>query len=232
MRKTLLLLVSTFYISLHALTNPNLYSVNASNPQKPYLSENRIEEIAGMLPDTPQGIGVTYKDRKFWKQFRKNDQAILLIQEAEESLKEGMPPFVDSLYLDLLSSGVCLPGENMMNARYQYLWRLCLAECLENKKRFISAIETGIRELCDQKPWSIPAHDRNLNNYNGTNYYVDLVVTTAANSLAQCIYILDDKISADTRKLVLETMREKVFNPVKCCIEEQDLWYWFTVRNN
>lgn len=52
-----------------------------------------------------------------------------------------MPPFVDSLYLHLNKTNVRLPGENMMNARYQYLYRLTLAECLENKRRYVPAIE-------------------------------------------------------------------------------------------
>lgn len=120
-------------------------------------------------------------------------EARKLIEEAHTSLKDGMPPFVDSLYLHLNKTEIRLPGENMMNARYQYLWRLVLAECLENKRRFIPAICEGVEELCHQKPWSIPAHDRNLHNYHGTDYYVDLVVATAGNTLAQCIYLLDDR---------------------------------------
>lgn len=83
-------------------------------------------------------------------------------------------------------------AENMINARYHYLFRLTLAECMENKRRYIPAIEKALVALCNQNSWSIPAHDRNLNNYHGTDYYVDLVVATAGNGIAQCVAMLDD----------------------------------------
>lgn len=196
------------------------------------ISSTRIQEIMKMLADKPQGIGVTYKDRTFWDGIKKDNQAIATIKEADSLMKKGMPPFVDPLYLHLLKTEVRLPGEIMMNARYQYVWKLALAECIENKRRFIPAIEQAIGELCKQKPWSIPAHDRDLKNYNGTDYYVDLVVATAGNSLAQCIYILDDKLSVDIKAQAMCAFREKVFRPIRRCLEDGKPFYWFTVTNN
>lgn len=196
------------------------------------ISPKRVGEIAAMLSEKPQGIGVTYKDRAYWDSMRNDPEAKKLLEQAATLVKEPMPPFVDSLYLHLNATNVRLPGENMMNARYNYLFKLVLAECLENKKRYIPAIERGIAALCDQKPWSIPAHDRSLQNYNGTDYYVDLVVATAGNSLAQCVYMLDDKLSMDTRARVQCAFREKIFRPIYRCLEETKPFYWFTVTNN
>ena len=68
--------------------------------------------------------------------------------------------------------------------------------------------------LCSQKPWSIPAHDRGLKNYKGTDYYVDLVVATAGNGIAQCVTMLDDRLSPEVRARVQCAFREKVFRPV------------------
>lgn len=196
------------------------------------ISAERVREIAAMLPERPQGVGVTCKDRAYWNEIAALPEARTLVAEAERSLKEGMPPFVDSLYLHLNKTGVRLPGENMLNARYHHVFRLALAECIENKGRFVPAIRKGIEELCAQKPWSIPAHDRNLNNYYGRDYYVDLVVATAGNSLAQCLYILDDKLPAETRALAQCAFREKIFRPIFRCLEETKPFYWFTITNN
>jgi len=33
---------------------------------------------------------------------------------------------------------------------------------MENKRRYIPAIEKALVALCNQNSWSIPAHDRNL----------------------------------------------------------------------
>ncbi|MCC8187123.1 MAG: glycoside hydrolase family 88 protein [Bacteroides sp.] len=197
-----------------------------------YISPERIQQIKAMLPDPCQGIGLSYKNREYWDELAKGQAAIELVNEAERLDKTSMPPFVDSLYLDLLSSGVRLPGEDMVKARFSYVWKLGFAECLENKRRFIPAIEKGIIALCEQKPWSIPAHDRSLQNYNGTDYYVDLVVATEGNSLAQLVYMLDDKLSFEVRARVQCALQEKVFRPIRKCIENDSLFYWFTVTNN
>ena len=99
-----------------------------------------------MLPDKPQGLGLTYKNREHWNQLLQTPEGQNILKLASESLEKGMPPFVDSLYLHLNKTEIRLPGENMMNARYQYLWRLVLAECMENKKRFLPAIIRGMEE--------------------------------------------------------------------------------------
>ncbi len=202
-------------------------------PTTTNISRARIQEIAAMLPEQPQGMGVSYKDRTFWDKMKETPAARkLLSQEAPALLKKGMPPFVDSLYLHLNKTNVRLPGENMMNARYHYLYRLTLAECLENKRRYIPAIEKALIALCKQKPWSIPAHDRSLQNYNGTDYYVDLVVATAGNSIAQCVTLLADRLSPEVKARVQCAFREKVFRPVYRCLEEKKPFWWFTITNN
>lgn len=206
-------------------------ATDAAEPTR-NISSVRVREIAAMLPEKPQGIGVTYKDRTYWEGMKNDPKAKALLEEVAAMVKKPMPPFVDSLYLHLNATNVRLPGENMMNARYNYVFKLALAECLENKGRYMRAIENGIIELCNQKPWSIPAHDRSLQNYNGTDYYVDLVVATAGNSLAQCVYMLGDKLSMETRARVQCAFREKVFRPIRRCLEETKPFYWFTVTNN
>lgn len=196
------------------------------------VSASRVKEIAQMLSEQPEGIGVTYKDRTFWDKVARMDEAMNLLDEATHLVEQGMPPFIDSLYLHLNATNIRLPGENMMNARYTYLYKLAFAECIENKGKFLPAIQDALLSLCHQKPWSIPAHDRNLNNYRGTDYYVDLVVATAGNSIAQCVYMLDDRLDKDIKATVLSAFREKMFVPIRRCLEETKPFYWFTVTNN
>lgn len=195
------------------LAGTEVYRMAQDTPkQNANISQDRIREIAAMLPDKPEVMGVSYKDRTFWNKVKESGKAEkLLTEEAPALLKKGMPPFVDSLYLHLNKTNIRLPGENMMNARYHYLFRLTLAECLENKKRYIPAIEKALIALCNQNSWSIPAHDRNLNNYHGTDYYVDLVVATAGNGIAQCVAMLDDRLSPEVKARVQCAFREKYF---------------------
>lgn len=197
-----------------------------------HISADRVREIASLLPEAPQGIGVSCQDRAFWDRMRQDAGAQALLDEAPRLLKQGMPLFVDSLYLHLNKTNVRLPGEKMMDARYQYLIKLTLAECLENKRLYIPAIEKALVSLCRQKPWSIPAHDRSLQNYKGTDYYVDLVVATSGNSIAQCVSLLGNRLSPEVRARVQCAFREKVFRPTYRCLERNKPFWWFTVTNN
>lgn len=216
------------------LAGTEIYRMSQNAPKEnKNISQSRIQEIAAMLPDKPQGIGITYKNRTFWEKIKETDDAKkLLKEEAPALLKKGMPPFIDSLYLHLNKTNLRVPGETMMNMRYQYVYRLTLAECLENKRRYIPAIEKALIDLCKQKPWSIPAHDRDLKNYNGTDYSVDLVVATAGDGIAQCVTMLDDRLSLEVKARVQCAFREKIFRPVYRCLEANRPFWWFTATNN
>lgn len=203
-----------------------------SSFQTTTIDPKRVEEIAALLPEKPQAIGLSYKDREFWDKIRQDTAAQSLLRLAPELVKQGMPPFVDSLYLHLNKTNVRLPGEIMVKNRFEYIFKLTLAECLENRRRYIPAIEKALVSLCDQKPWSIPAHDRNLNNYNGTDYYVDLVVATSGNSIAQCVSMLGDRLSPEVRARVQCAFREKMFRPIYRCVESGKPFWWFTMTNN
>lgn len=215
------------------LAGTEMYRLASESPlPTTNISADRVREIASLLPEAPQGIGVSCRDRAFWDKMKLDANAQKLLEEAPGLLKQGMPPFVDSLYLHLNKTNVRLPGEKMMDARYQYLIKLTLAECLENSRRYIPAIEKALVSLCEQKPWSIPAHDRSLQNYNGTDYYVDLVVATSGNSIAQCVSLLGNRLSPEVRARVQCAFREKVFRPIYRCLEKGKPFWWFTATNN
>ena len=48
------------------------------------VSPQRVREIAALLPDVPQGIGHTYKDRDYWDKMRKDTAAVALLKKAPE----------------------------------------------------------------------------------------------------------------------------------------------------
>ena len=90
------------------LAGTEMYRMAEDAPkQNATIPQNRIQEIAAMLPDRPQGIGRSYKDRTFWNKIKESDDAKQLLEkEAPALLKQGMPPFVDSLYLHLNKTNV------------------------------------------------------------------------------------------------------------------------------
>jgi hypothetical protein len=121
----------------------------------------------------------------------------------------------------------------MMSDRSGWLGPLVIAECLENKGRFIPTIDMVLKEIIGQKSWTHPAHDRNKENFEGRNYTVDLGAAGLGHSIGQALYLLDDKLSTKIRKEVLDALYTRIFNPVLRSIETKnsDNW-WLTTTNN
>lgn len=197
------------------------------------ISAARIREIAAMLPDKPQGMGLSYRNREYWDSVRQTPEGRKFLEVIAPALRDqGIPPFVDSLYLDLFKTNKRLPGENMLNGRFAYLIKVTVAELLENRRRYIPVIEKALISLCKQNSWSNPAHDTSLHNFNGTDYYVDLVVATSGNSIAQCVTMLGDRLSPEVRARVACAFQQKVFRPIYRCLEETKPYWWFNIHNN
>ena len=81
-------------------------------------------------------------------------------------IKEGMnyseyvfPPLTASDYMDFSESGRRTDYERKMSARRCALNALVLAECVENRGRFLKKIVDGIYFLLEESTWCIPAHN-------------------------------------------------------------------------
>lgn len=196
------------------------------------ISQERVRQIAQLLPEEPQGMSVSHNNRLFWDRMKTDKHAEALLNEIPTLISKGMPPFEDELYLDLKESNNRVPGEQMMRSRFGYLFKLVWAECMDNQGRYIKAIESALLELCAQKPWSIPAHDVDLGNYYGKNYYVDLTVATWGNGIAQCMWMLEDCLSSEVKQAVQKAFHQKVFNPILKSLRNGEPFWWFTSTNN
>lgn len=196
------------------------------------VNQSRIAEIAAMIPDRPQSISVSYKDRAFWNNYRNDAKTISLFAKLPEMLAKGQPPFVDSIYLEYSKTGKREAGDRMIESRGEYLFHLVFAECIENKGKYVPEIEAAIVSLCKQTPWTLSAHDKDLKTYTGEEMYVDLVVATFSFSLAESLVMLDDKISPQIRQLAIDAIEKRLFSPIRKCFETGNLFNWFTYTNN
>jgi len=193
----------------------------------------RVMQIAAMLPEKPGGFGENYHNRDAWDNLRNDPGYQKMIKTAVDLIGKPFPAWNDEAYLTYFSAGTRPEGERMLRERSGWLAPLVVAECLENKGRFIPAIEMVLKELIHQKSWTLPAHDSKKQNFEGRNYTVDLNVAGFGHSLAQALYLLDDKLSSAVRKDVLDALYTRMFNPVLRTIETKngDHW-WLTTTNN
>jgi hypothetical protein len=197
------------------------------------INQNRIKYITTLLTEKPAGFGSPIADRNAWEKLARNDSFKKIIFEAEKLLQSPIPDQPDDLYLDFSRTGNRTRWQRVSGRRRGRVRTFTLAECLENKGRFIPAFEEIVRVLCSERTWVMPAHDRDLTNFNGTSIDIDLGSSALAWSLATADYLLADKLSPEIRRLISDNLDRRVFEPYKGMVlgERRKNW-WMTGTNN
>jgi len=193
----------------------------------------RVEQLACMLPESPRGVGPTIADRLAWQNVAEAPQFKDVIERAQQSLSQPIPEVTDDLFLDYSRTGNRTRCQRVLSVRHGRIAQLALAECIENRGRFLPAIEEAIRDVCSEKTWVMPAHDHSLRNFNRTIHEIDLAVAGLSWNLATVDYWLGDKLSGPTRKLIRDELERRTFTPFTGMVTEGKprLW-WATGTNN
>ncbi len=197
------------------------------------VDEQRVREIEKMLADEPAGFGDPCQERAVWDK--------LLASGAYDRFLEGMQDFIfpafsedDYFSLSRGTASSSAPGLTMMRNRAKGLAQLTWAECLENKGRFVPAIENGLRDILNQKSWVSPRNDYDFKNYNGVEYSVELTSALYGQTIAQTLYLLGNKLDPQLQKEAIEALYKRVFNPVlnKIRTQSNERENWFITANN
>lgn len=80
---------------------------------------------------------------------------------------------------------------------------LVLAECIENKGRFLKKITQYLELMSVECAWTEPSHDRSLSTFSETAPRIDLGVAERCNVLAYAVDWLKDRLPASTKEKVL-----------------------------
>jgi len=216
---------------LAALVAGTLLSAQAAEPKA--LDPARIQELAGMLPPSPRGVGRPISDRRAWQAVAEAPQFKRVVAEAERLLARPIPELTDDLYLDFSRTGNRTRCQRVLSERHSRVSALVVAECMENRGRFLPAIEEAIRAVCSEKTWVMPAHDRRLKNFNGSVVEIDLAVVRVSWNLATVDYWLGDKLSRDIRKLIRSELERRTFAPFTGMVTKgEPRTWWLTGTNN
>ncbi len=197
------------------------------------IDKNRLNNIAKMLPAKPAGFGSPITNRRAWDKLARDDSFKRTIEQAERLLKEPIPEQPDDLYLDFSRTGNRTRWQRVSGLRRSRIGTLALAECLQNKGRFMPAFEQIVGALCSERTWVMPAHDRGLANFNGKIVDIDLGSAMLAWSLASADYLLADKLSPRTRQLVRDNLETRIFKPYRDMVlgKRKENW-WMLGTNN
>lgn len=193
----------------------------------------RVKEIGAMLPPNPAGFGQPITNRTAWESVADNRALRTIVSRAENFAKQPDPPLPDDLYLDCSRTGNRDRAQNVMFERSRRLMTFALAECVEDKGRFLKPLENTIAAICSERAWPYPAHDLPLTVFHGLEMKPDLRATTVAFELATADYLLGDKLPAATRELIRDNVRRRVLIPVRETIEgKHHQAHWLTLSNN
>ena len=224
--KRILLVVTSLYIGDTALP---VGSARAAEG----IDQARLRNVTALLSKKAKGFGAPAGDRSAWNKLAKNDSFKGVIADAEKLLREPIPDQPDDLYLDFSRTGNRTRWQRVSGRRRGRITRLVLAECLENKDRFVSAFEEIVRAICSERTWVMPAHDRSLANFNGTIVDIDLGSAMLAWSLATADYLLADKLGAETRRTIRDNIERRIFKPYEdMAVGRRKRNWWMTTTNN
>lgn len=205
----------------------------AEGAGQPGLDQDRITEISSMLAEKPAGFGRPIGDRVAWDKLARHASYRDVVKEAEKALKQPIPELTDEHYLDFSRTGSRHAWQSVSGQRHARVRCLVLAECVENKGRFLPAFEGVVREICKERTWVMPAHDRQLTNFKGKTIDIDLGSSMLAWELATADYLLDDKVSPEVRRLIRENVRRRVLAPFRDMVDgKRPPNNWLKVTNN
>jgi len=196
------------------------------------LGEAHVRAVAEMLPEVPVGFGRPITDRAAWRRLAGTDAFRGAVRRAERLLKEPMPEQPDELYLDFSRTGNRTRWQRVAGQRRGRIDTFTIAECLENKGRFLLPLEETILALCAERTWVMPAHDRSLANFKGEAVTIDLGSSGLAADLATALYLLGDKLPTDARMRVRDNLQRRIFDPYHRMVAGKQSLYWLRSTNN
>ena len=196
------------------------------------LSEERVSAVEAMLSPQPAGVGRPITDRAAWEEMAGHQASRDVVGRAERLLGEPLPETTDELFLDFSRTGNRTRWQAVAFRRRGRLKPLALAECLENKGRFLPALEEVIRSLCAERTWVGTAHDRSLANFRGESVDIDLLSSALAWELATVDYLLGDRLAPETRDLLRANVRSRVLDPYLDMVAGRRVPNWWMGTTN
>ena len=218
------ILICTFVLSVATF-------VSAADKAEP-LNPARIDEIAAMLSPSPTPPGKPVSDRAFWEKLVQEPSYRAHIKKADALAKKPLPEISDELFLEFSRTGNRTHYQDLEFARRARLDPLVFAECLTNQGKYLPALETLIKTLCNERTWVLPAHDAKLKNFHGTKITVDLFSSWLAWELSTADYLLGEKLDPATRKLLRKELKRRVLEPFRDMARGKRTADWWIAGTN
>lgn len=140
----------------------------------------------------------------------------------ESFLEFPYPALSAEDYMDFTRTGNRSRFEEKYFSKRRALDALALAECVEDKGRFLGGIINGIFSICEESAWQLPAHNTYIRDTpqlplpDAANPVLDLFACETGAVLATVYYLLKsrlDAISPFIAERITYELRHRIFNP-------------------
>ncbi len=179
------------FIAHNSFSQPNDISLAESYPAE------QLEEILISQPNWHPFP--TIFEREAWEQIPEALQKEIM-EHAEKYAEMEIPILPASLYLQFKRIGNRSNYQNIWYDRREWLHDLVVAECMENKGRFLDPIADLIWAICEETSWTWPAHigpqKAGTGLPNPDDQVVALFSAQTSNTLVLTSYLLGDKLDS------------------------------------
>lgn len=172
----------------------------------------------------------TAGERPAWRHVQPSARKMLLAR-AETLLKESFPPLPATLYLEFDRTGDRDKFQSPYFKRHLRLSTLALAECLENRGRFLDPLLDILWAIFEESSWSLPAHIGVQRVGCGlpdtTEPIVDLYAAETGMDLAWIWYLLGPQLDTLTPLIGQRLRREVTSRILDPCLHRDYAWMGF-----
>jgi hypothetical protein len=149
----------------------------------------------------------------------------LILDRGEKALTSQWAILPATLFLEYVRNGNRSNFERVMRSRRERLEGLVLAECLENKGRFLDEIANGIWLISEESFWGYPAHINNEGLPDVEHPIIDLFAAETGALLAWVDYLLAPQIDT-VHKRVGQRLRSEIDRRILTPYERRDDFWW------
>lgn len=175
-------------------------------PPLPQPDAARVKEIAALLDAAPRGVGSSIDNRAPWEALGANEAyRTLMLERAGRFMNEPLPEVSLAAYAASGVSGDRAVDKNVDRRRFR-LATFVLAEGMENKGRFLPAIDKEILAICAEPGWILSGHVK-------FSHRNDLGTAMTAWNLATAVTMLGNRLPEPTRKSVHDEVMKRAVQP-------------------
>lgn len=200
-----------------------------------YPSEKQIEILKAVIPKHTFQPAPSIKDRQYWDNIAASKSGKAYLENAlSEIHKKPEVPITDSIYRLANKQG----NRGIYKPRYYRtmtrLENFILAECIENKGRFLPQITHYLNAIMEMKSWLHPNHDDRENGVlEGKRVSIDLGARKFGSDLALAEVLLEDKLSKDLRNKMAENIQRRIIDTyLKSCKLNDENNKWIKSTSN